>query len=394
MTSMAASPSLRITVPVGTRPEIVKLAGTIAALRAAGHEVRCIATGQHTDALLAGDIFTELGCTPDVVWTLPPTEGERVGSLLAQAFAEFASHRPDAVLVLGDTYSAPLVAIAARRFGIGVIHLEAGLRSFNERSVEEVNRRMMVALATVHLAPTDLATKFLADEGVEPARVRVVGNPVIDALIASGIERVDAGERAGVLLTAHRATNVDDPARLGELVTLVEMLGHRYAPVTFPMHPRTRSKLAQAGRLGEVAALRGVRVVDPLPYGELLATLARSSVVVTDSGGLQEEASWLGIPAVVLRTTTPRWEGVADGAAVLCGLDAGLVLGHVARLTEPAELARVAALPCPYGDGRTARRVVECLADPALIALLAPREPAVGDPVPVRVGARFVEAGA
>lgn len=357
MTSMPSSAHLRITVAAGTRPEIVKLAGTIAALRAAGHDVRCVATGQHTDALLAGDIFTELGCPPDVAWTLPSTEGERVGSLLAQAFAEFADHRPDAVLVLGDTYSAPLVAIAARRFGIGVVHLEAGLRSFNERSVEEVNRRMMVALATVHLAPTELAAKFLADEGVEPARVRVVGNPVIDALAASGVERVDAGGRAGVLLTAHRATNVDDPVRLGELVTLVELLGRRHGPVTFPMHPRTRSKLAQAGRLDEVAELSGVRIVDPLPYRELLATLARSCVVVTNSGGLQEEASWLGF-------------------------------------IEPAETARVAALPCPYGDGHTASRVVECLADPKLLALLSPREPVVGDRMPARVGVRSVsEAG-
>jgi len=377
---------MKLTVPVGTRPEIVKLAGAIAAMRAAGHDVRCVATGQHTDAKLAGDIFAELGCPPDVVWRLPSTEPERVGSLLAQAFAEFAEHRPDAVLVLGDTYTAPLVAIAARRFGVGVIHLEAGLRSFNERSVEEVNRRMMVALATVHLAPTELAARLLRDEGVEPERVRVVGNPVIDALVASGVERVDAGRRAGVLLTAHRATNVDDPTRLGELVSLVRRLGESFGPVTFPLHPRTRAKLDAAGWLGEVTTLAGVGVVEPLPYRELLATLARSRVVVTDSGGLQEEASWLGIPAVVLRTTTPRWEGVADGAAVLCGLDANLVLGHVARLGAPAELARIATLPCPYGDGRTASRVVECLDDPALMALLAPREPAVGEPAPARVG--------
>lgn len=382
---------MKITVPVGTRPEIVKLAGTIAALRAAGHDVRCVATGQHTDAKLAGNVFAELGCPPDVAWRLPATEGERVGSLLAQAFVEFAEHRPDAVLVLGDTYSAPLVAIAARRFGIGVIHLEAGLRSFNERSVEEVNRRMMVALATVHLAPTELAADFLRAEGVDPHRIKVVGNPVIDALATSGVQRVDIAARCGVLVTAHRATNVDDPVRLAELITLVRLLGERHAPVIFPMHPRTRSKLQAVGRLDEVGAFSGVQVVDPLPYGELLEVLARSQVVVTDSGGLQEEAAWLGIPAVVLRATTPRWEGVTDGAAVLCGLDADLVLGHVARFGARAELERVAALPCPYGDGHTAARVVECLSDQALLALLAPREPIIGDPLPGAVTARLLE---
>ena len=382
---------MRVTVPIGTRPEIVKLTGTIAALRAAGHDVRCVATGQHTDAKLAGDIFAELGCQPDVVWRLPSSEGERVGSLLAQAFDEFSNHRPDAVLVLGDTYTAPLVAIAARRFGIGVLHLEAGLRSFNERSVEEVNRSMMVGLATVHLAPTELAAAFLRDEGVDDARIRVVGNPVIDALVASGVKRADVDQRAGVLLTAHRATNVDDPTRLAELVTLVRLLGERFGPVTFPLHPRTRAKLIAAGRLAEVGALPGVRLVDPLPYGELLTTLARSQVVVTDSGGLQEEASWLGIPAVVLRSTTPRWEGVVDGVAVLCGLDADLVLTHVERFSDPIEQERTAALPCPYGDGRTASRVVECLADPALLALLSPREPSVSDGLPARVAVRLLD---
>lgn len=388
---MTSASALRITVPVGTRPEIVKLAQTIAALRAAGHDVRCIATGQHTDAKLAGEIFAELGCAPDVVWQLPSTEGDRVGALLAQAFDEFAAHRPDAILVLGDTYTAPLVAIAARRFGIGVIHLEAGLRSFNERSVEEINRRMMVALATLHLAPTQLAADFLREEGVEPARITVVGNPVIDALVKSGIRPVNVEDRAGVLFTAHRATNVDDPARLERVVTLVQRLGERFGPVTFPLHPRTRAKLSAAGRLDEVARLFGVRLVEPLPYRELLATLARSSVVVTDSGGLQEEASWLGVPAVVLRTTTPRWEGVVDQAAVLCGLDVDSVLDHVARFCDPREAARVAALPCPYGDGETATRVVRCLTDPQLLALLSPTEPVVGDGLPPRVAVRNLD---
>src|SRR5690606_14559394 len=148
---------------------------------------------------------------------------------------ELAAHPADAVLVLGDTYTAPLFALAARRYGIGVVHLEAGLRSFNERSVEEVNRKMLAAMATVHLAPTDLAASFLTDEGVPEERIRVVGNPVIDALAATGVSRVPVPQRRGVLLTAHRATNVDDPVRLRELVGLVRRLGAEIAPVTFPM---------------------------------------------------------------------------------------------------------------------------------------------------------------
>ncbi|MDQ1626150.1 MAG: hypothetical protein QOJ49_1648, partial [Actinomycetota bacterium] len=236
--------ALRVTVPVGTRPEVIKLAGVVAALRARGHEVRCVATGQHADPAMYAEVFAGLGLVPDAAWALEGDEGQRVGSLLANAFTELATTRPDAVLVLGDTYTAPLVAMAARRYGIGVIHLEAGLRSFNDTSMEESNRKMVAALATLHLAPTQLAARFLRDEGVPAERIRVVGNPVIDAVRQTGVCRVPVEERRGVLVTAHRATNVDDPARLLELVELVEELGRRHAPVLFPLHPRTRSRLA------------------------------------------------------------------------------------------------------------------------------------------------------
>jgi UDP-N-acetylglucosamine 2-epimerase (non-hydrolysing) len=368
--------ALRLTVPVGTRPEVIKLAPVVHALRAAGHEVRCIATGQHYDARMYGDVFAGLGLVPDDVWALSGTEGERLGQLLTAAFAELAAHPADAVLVLGDTYTAPLVAVAARRYGAGVIHLEAGLRSQNGLSVEEVNRRMMVGLATLHLAPTTAAAAFLAAEGVSPSVVRVVGNPVVDAVVAMGIPVRPVAERAGVLLTAHRATNVDNPARLAELVRLVQGLAAEHGPVLFPMHPRTRDRLRTAGRLDGLVATDDLTVVEPLPYPELLDALSRSRVAVTDSGGLQEEAAYFGVPTVVMRHSTPRWEGVAAGTSVLTGMDADRVLEAVAKLTAPSELDRIAAVPCPYGDGTTGAQVVAALDDPALRAVLMPCEPA------------------
>lgn len=373
---------LRLTVAIGTRPEVVKLAPVVAALRAAGHRVRCVATGQHSDPRLAAEMFTELGCPPDAVWSLTGDEGERVGGLLAQAFRELAGHPADAVVVLGDTYTAPLVAMAARRAGIGVVHVEAGLRSFNERSMEESNRRMLASLATVHLAPTETARGFLLSEGVDPRRVRVVGNPVLDAVRLAGVARTPLQDRTGVVLTAHRATNVDDPARLAELVAVVRSLVARHGPVLFPVHPRTAGRLRDAGHWADLAALPGLSLVEPLGYLDLLRAVSGARLVATDSGGIQEEASYLGVPVVVMRSTTPRWEGVQAGAAVLTGLDHDRVLAAAAALAADAEQARVAAVPCPYGDGRTAARVAEVLEDPGLRALLVPREPdlATGPP--------------
>jgi UDP-N-acetylglucosamine 2-epimerase (non-hydrolysing) len=383
--SAGLGPELALTVAVGTRPEVIKLAPVVSELRSAGHQVRCVATGQHSDPRLYADMFAELNCRPDAVWTLEGDESSRVGVLLTSAFTDLAAQRPDAVLVLGDTYTAPLVAMAARRHGVGVVHLEAGLRSFNERSMEETNRRLMAALATVHLAPTRQAAGFLRQEGVPAERVRVVGNPVLDAIRGAGISRLPLEDRAGVLLTAHRATNVDDPQRLAELVEIVTRLGVRHGPVTFPVHPRTRDRLTAHGWWDRVEHLPGVRLVEPLPYAEMLGRIAASRLVVTDSGGLQEEASFLGVPVVVMRSTTPRWEGVEAGAAVLSGLDAARVLDAAARLDDETELARVAGLPCPYGDGRTGEHVVAALADPALRSLLTPRDPELmsAPPVPV-----------
>ena len=377
---MTAAPAsgLRLTVAIGTRPEVVKLAPVVAALRAAGHSVRCVATGQHTDPRLAAEMFAEMGCPTDEVWSLTGDEGERVGQLLAQAFREVATNRPDAVVVLGDTYTAPLVAMAARRAGVGVVHVEAGLRSFNERSMEESNRRMLAALATVHLAPTEMARSFLLDEGVDAARVRVVGNPVLDAVRLAGVARTAPRDRTGVLLTAHRATNVDDPARLAELVALVRSLVASHGPVLFPVHPRTAGRLRDSGHWSELAALPGLDLVEPLGYLDLLHAVSRSRLVVTDSGGIQEEASYLGVPVVVMRTTTPRWEGVHSGAAVLTGLDHDRVLRAARVLDDDVAQDRVAALTCPYGDGHAGRRIAEVLGEPALRAVLVPREPALG----------------
>jgi UDP-N-acetylglucosamine 2-epimerase (non-hydrolysing) len=253
------------------------------------------------------------------------------------------------------------------------------LRSFNPRSVEEVNRRVAAAVAQVHFAPTPRAAAFLAAEGVAAERVFVVGNPVVDTLVARGVRRTPVADRSGVLVTAHRPTNVDDPARLRRLVGVVQGLADRVGPVTFPVHPRTAKRLADEGLTLALADHPGVTLTGPADYDALLAALGSARLAVTDSGGIQEEAAYLGVPVVVLRGSTPRWEGVEAGTTTLAALTddaaAGAVLAAAEAHTRPEAQQRAATLPCPYGDGATGRRIAEVLSDPATDALLGLPEP-------------------
>jgi UDP-N-acetylglucosamine 2-epimerase (non-hydrolysing) len=282
------------------------------------------------------------------------------------------------VLALGDTATVPAYALAARAAGVPFAHLEAGLRSLNPRSVEEVNRRVAAAAAQLHFAPTKRAAAFLSAEGVDAERVFVVGNPVIDTLVARGVRRVPPAERSGVLVTAHRPTNVDDPVRLARLIAVVRGLAEEVGPVTFPVHPRTRARLAAAG-LADALDHPRIRLTGPVGHDALLSSLAAARLAVTDSGGIQEEAAYLGVPVVVLRGSTPRWEGVEAGTTTLAGLAddraAAAVLSAAAGHTSPAGLERAVSVPCPYGDGTTGPQVAAVLADERTDALLALDEP-------------------
>jgi UDP-N-acetylglucosamine 2-epimerase (non-hydrolysing) len=363
-----------ILVPFGTRPEFVKLAPVVARLRAAGHRVRTVATGQHYDPEMADAFFDELGVEPDERWSLEGDEPERLGQITSHAERELAEHRPELVLVLGDTNTIPSFCLAARRARVPVAHLEAGLRSFNETSIEEVNRKVAAVTARLQLAPTGMAAGFLRAEGIPDERIEVVGNPVIDVLVRSGAAPVPLPERSGVLVTAHRATNVDDRERLANLVDLVVRLAKEVGPVTFPLHPRTSRRLEESGELARLDT-DGVRLSGPVPYGEMLHLLSHATVAVTDSGGVQEEASYFGVPTVVLRRSTPRWEGVALGTSRLVGMDADAAVEAAISFSEPAVQARVAAVPCPYGDGHTSERVADLLGSEETWKAMAIDEP-------------------
>jgi len=261
-----------------------------------------------------------------------------------------------------------------------VAHVEAGLRSFNETSMEEVNRRVAASTCHAHFAPTGLAAGHLRSEGVAADRIFVVGNPVLDSLVQLGYVATPVATRSGAVMTAHRASNVDDPSRLRRIVEIAGGLAAMCGEVSFPVHPRTRGRLREFGMLARLEA-SGVEILEPLPYDEMMHAVARSQVVVTDSGGIQEEAAWFGVPTVVLRQSTPRWEGVHAGIARLCGLETRVVLEAAAQYLEPDEQLRVSGVPCPYGDGTAGLQIAEILSSPVGARLLTLTEPAL---VPAR----------
>ncbi len=351
---------MKVLVPLGTRPEIVKLAPVVQALRGRGADVQLVVTGQQGDVRMVDRFLHDFGLSPTRRDELTGSAHERFGALFANASAAIADLRPDVVVILGDTSTVPAFALAARRASVAVAHVEAGLRSYNPRSAEELHRQMAASLAGLHLAPTSLAEAALRREGVASARVHVVGNPAIDVLASHRVRRVPLTQRSGVLVTAHRATNVDDRFRLTKIVSIVTQLAQRVGKVTFPVHPRTLDRLEAHGLWADLNG-PGIELVEPLPYDELLEVLAHSQVIVTDSGGIQEEASWFGVPVVILRCGTPRWEGVQARIATLAGLTDLRAVDQALHFTRPDEQTRVDALPCLYGDGHAAPRIADLL---------------------------------
>src|SRR3954470_20407387 len=280
--------------------------------------------------------------------------------MLAALGPLLADERPDVVLVYGDTNSTLAGGLAAAQAHVPVAHVEAGMRSFDRAMPEELNRVLTDHLADVLLCPSDTAVDNLEREHVA-GRIELVGDVMVDVALlfqpralrdAAPLERARVAPGEYVVVTAHRAGNVDDPARLRRLVDLLLALP---LPAVLPLHPRTRARLVAAGWLGEVERAPHVRLQPPLGYLEFTALLGRARAVLTDSGGVQKEAYLAGVPCVTLRDTTEWVETVDTGWNVLVDLDAESALAALER-RPPARR------PPLYGDGRAGERVVAALA--------------------------------
>jgi UDP-N-acetylglucosamine 2-epimerase len=352
---------VRIVTVIGNRPQFVKAAAVSNLVRARGHEEHIVHTGQHYDDELSRVFFDELGIpAPDrqlgVGSASPAVQTGRMLESLEPVLAEL---RPDLVMVYGDTNTTLAGALSGAQAHLPVAHVEAGMRSFDRSMPEELNRVMADHASDLLLCSTETAVENLLREGID-REVHLVGDVMADVALAMaprarersavlGEHGVGAGDY--VLVTGHRAGNVDDPERLRLLVDLLVALP---LPAVFPVHPRTRARLEAGGELARLETAHGVRLTRPVGYLDLLALAAHARTVLTDSGGLQKEAYLLGVPCVTLRDRTEWVETVDAGWNVLVDLDREAALAALDR--RPPE-----ARPELYGGGHAAERICDVL---------------------------------
>jgi UDP-GlcNAc3NAcA epimerase len=360
---------VRILTVVGNRPQFIKAAAVSGKLRER-HEEILLHTGQHYDDTLSRVFFEELGLArPErELGIAGSSNSSQTARMLASLGPVIDELRPDAVLVYGDTNSTLAGSLAGAQAHRAVIHVEAGMRSFDRAMPEELNRVLVDHMASLLLCPSETAVHNLLAEGLgerSGARTEVVGDVMVDVAMrwqpiakADGAALEAYGVQAAqyVLLTAHRAGNVDPPERLLALVELVRALAAdgSVGEVLFPVHPRTRARLRAAGLEDTLGQSTGVRLTDPLPYVAFSALLCQARAVLTDSGGVQKEAYVSGVPCLTLRAETEWVETVRSGWNTLVDLDIGAVRRALGR-TPPHERAPL------YGEGDAAQRCVQAI---------------------------------
>jgi len=364
--------AMRVLTVVGARPNFMKAAPIVRAFAAQAVPIKhCLVhTGQHYDANMSDAFFTDLGLPrPDVnLGVGGGTQAEQTGRVMIAAEPVLSDFQPNIVIVVGDVNSTLACALTAKKLNLSVAHVEAGLRSFDFTMPEEINRRCTDAIADVLFTTDRFADENLRREGVAEANIHFVGNVMIDSLLHH-LPAVPAGEQAGrfglmsgryATLTLHRPANVDDADRLAEIIDAI-ITALPDLPVIFPVHPRTRQRIAQFGlsdRFTDDPRRPGICPTEPLGYLEFLGLIRDTRIVLTDSGGLQEETAILRVPCVTLRDNTERPITVSEGTNRLAGTRrAGILTAVADALTiDPASVK-----PPENWDGHAAERIVEIL---------------------------------
>ena len=353
----------RVVTIIGTRPEIIKMAPVVKALDALDHEHVLVHSGQHYDLLMDRVFFKDMELRdPDRQFELREQPPHLQVAMTIRQVAEVARDA-DLVIVHGDTNTTLAGALLASKLGRPLAHVEAGIRSFDRSMPEEINRILADQLSDLKFAPTVTARENLERENVREG-IHVVGNSVIDALtqnIATAEERSTVLKRLGlspgmyILLTFHRSENVDRKTSLEGAVEAFERVTKGTGlEIVFPVHPRTAKQLEAFGLASRASGIRGLRQIEPTGYLDLLVLEKNAALVMTDSGGLQEESCFFQVPCVTLRESTERPETLEIGHNVLAGTDPDRILAAVR-----SQLARPRTWESPHGNGTTARRIAD-----------------------------------
>lgn len=368
------SGSMKLLLIAGARPNFMKIAPVIRAIDGFNDhasdtrmriDYRLIHTGQHYDSKMSSVFFKELGIpAPDL--NLEVGSGShaiQTASVMTKFEPVCVEEKPDWVIVVGDVNSTMACTLVAAKLGTAIAHLEAGLRSFDRTMPEEINRLVTDALSDLLLTPSEDANDNLRKEGIPEDKVRLVGNIMIDALVENlpraresrvlAEQEVEPGHFAYV--TLHRPANVDDPDTLGAIVHELRRLSEDL-PVVFPMHPRTRKMLSHHGL--SLNGCSGMHIIEPVGYHDSLCLTENARLVVTDSGGLQEESTYFQTPCLTVRPNTERPVTVTAGSNKLtCAAQLEADIASV--LNKPSRLGQVP----PLWDGRTGARVIDCLVE-------------------------------
>jgi UDP-N-acetylglucosamine 2-epimerase (non-hydrolysing) len=360
----------RIDLVVGARPNFVKVAPVYRALRTLGDRVqlRLIHTGQHYDAAMSDVFFEQLAIpAPDVFLNVGSgSHGAQTGAIMAGYEAVVLKERPDLLLVFGDVNSTVACSLVAAKLNIRTGHVEAGLRSFDRQMPEEINRVVTDHICDLLFTPSPDGDENLRREGIPAARVHCIGNVMIDTLVAARaqiaaspiLDTLALTPQGYGVLTLHRPSNVDGDDALGRLLAALAEIQTRL-PLVFPVHPRTRRRLADGPHGGLIAALPQVRFLDPLSYCDFLRLVGSAAFVLTDSGGIQEETTHLGVPCLTARPNTERPITVTEGTNQVVGTDPTQIVAAVRRVLDEPRPARTG--PALW-DGHAAERLAAIVA--------------------------------
>lgn len=358
---------LKIINVVGARPNFIKIAPIMAAYKDTPIQPLLVHTGQHYDRQMSELFFHELGIPePDInLGVGSGSHAQQTAAIMTAFEPVMLEHRPDAVLVVGDVNSTVACGLVAVKLGARLIHVEAGLRSFDRTMPEEINRMVTDSISDLLFVTEQSGVDNLLREGVAKEKVHFVGNVMIDTLLRNR-QKAEASPILGLLdlrpgqyalLTLHRPSNVDDPAVFGALLDALDLI-QRELPVIFPIHPRTR-KILESSPLGRrVGGMKQLRMIDPAGYLDFMKLTANARLVLTDSGGIQEETAILKVPCLTLRHNTERPVTLACGGNQLVGTDPAKILDAFRGIMEGRSPAPT--IP-PLWDGHAARRVVDVL---------------------------------